>query len=109
MARKRVIPRFFPDLALVDWEEIYNILDDDGVQRKLPPDGHGMSGNEKAQSRLSEKDWIEIYCACENKLDALKCGLYGRDRLVREWKEHLREIMRTLDVVRVRFIGGKAA
>lgn len=105
--RKRVLPRSFP-LTGEDWTEIYYALGaQDGARRKLPVDGLDMT--EAKQRRLSERDWIEIYLAIASKLDRLKAGFYGRDRKVREWREHLESILDALDTVREHFIGGKPA
>jgi hypothetical protein len=109
MARKRVLPRHFPELSEKDWCEIYYCLERDrsGAFKRVNTDGRNM--DEKRQARLSEKDWIEIYLAVEDRRDALKCGLYGKDRLTREWQQHMNEILRVLAPVRKYFISGKAA
>jgi hypothetical protein len=87
-----------------DWCEIWNCLtEDNGAKCKIPVDGDGMT--EDMQRRLNKKDWIEIYCALEDKRDALKLGFYGRDKLAREWRQHVEAMMDTLDIVRT-FIGG---
>ena len=106
MAHKRKLPRHFQELTYSDWVEIYNLLDaEDGAKRKIPPDGMGMAYNEKRQSRLSEADWVEIYLSIRTKLTMPSVA--GRDKIAREWRAQLRGILRTLDVVRATFIGGK--
>ena len=111
MARTRVIPRYFPELSERDWCEIYYALEVPGEVGgkacQVGVDGKGMT--EARQSRLSEKDWIEIYLACEDRRDALKAGLLGKDRMTREWRDHMDSILGILDVVREKFIGGRAA
>ena len=109
---KRVLPRAFP-LSASDWEEIYNALESDGVQKKLPPDGRGMADDDRKQARLSEKDWIEIYLSVEDKYKHLKSsgdygdGIVSREGL-REWKRQMVSILGVLDEVRAHFIGGEA-
>ncbi len=104
MARKRILPYEFP-LSSTDWAEVYNCLDpEDGAGRKLPQDGEGMT-DAKRQRRLSERDWIEIYLAVQDKRDALKTGFYGRDTLAREWRHQMESILETLAPVAETFIG----
>ncbi len=92
----------FNSLSRTDWEEIYSIVDE-SVQDKLPPDGHGITEDDAIA--ITDADWIIIYGSVEDKRDALKCGLYGRDRVAREWREHLESLLGILSPVADEYIG----
>lgn len=102
MPRPRVLPRTFP-LTGSDWHEIWNCCEEN-IQNKLSVDGYGTT--EAMQSRLSERDWIQIYMSVEDKRDALKSGFYGRDAVARAWRHQMDDILETLATVREHFIGG---
>jgi hypothetical protein len=101
MPRKRVLARTFP-LSDADWHEIWN-SGDEGIQNKLPVDGFGTTG--AIQRRLSETDWIQIYLSVGDKREALKRGVYGRDRMARKWRVHLDSILEALSPIREHLAG----
>lgn len=46
--------------------------------------------------QLQQADWDTIADAVEGKLRAVKSGLYGTDRLAKDWAEHLADILTEL-------------
>jgi hypothetical protein len=87
-------------LSTSDWSEIYYALDsEDGVKAKI--DEEGLTGSEV----LTDVDWLEIYIACEEKLNRLRDGFYGRDSIAREWRKQFERIVGELDEIRAEYIG----
>jgi hypothetical protein len=90
-------------LTPADWTEIFYCLDNTEDELGVKIDEEAANDNAK----FTDVDWIEIYISVKAKLDLMKSGLYGRDRLAKDWREHLTDILGTLDPIRAEFIGGE--
>lgn len=88
-------------LSPADWSEIFYALDQESTGARTRIE------EEQLNSDFTDADWIEIYIAVKDKLDRMKSGFYGRDRVVREWRRELERILAELDEIRAEYIGGE--